>query len=236
MGRTGCVPPGGKEGAETRRKFPKRFQGKNLLLRNKCLKGRAAPGLALPRVGGREREVAVPILGSPKAGDGVHGAGGPARNVAGRGRERGTRAGGQQGGSASTPPSLADPKESQRPQAHECLGEALRVLRQVINKYPLLNTLETLTAAGTLISKVKGEPRGLRAPAPSLLPWVGMGGPGEPIWGLPHGWGEGIDSRDPAPHPPACPTVGSAPAPCPPPRAGLPGVGVCVLRAVQCQK
>ncbi|NXI73687.1 HMHA1 protein, partial [Anseranas semipalmata] len=49
-----------------------------------------------------------------------------------------------------------DPKESQRPQAHECLGEALRVLRQVINKYPLLNTLETLTAAGTLISKVKG--------------------------------------------------------------------------------
>ncbi|KFV77652.1 Minor histocompatibility protein HA-1, partial [Struthio camelus australis] len=49
-----------------------------------------------------------------------------------------------------------DPKESQRPLAHECLGEALRVLRQVINKYPLLNTLETLTAAGTLISKVKG--------------------------------------------------------------------------------
>ncbi|XP_010223535.1 PREDICTED: minor histocompatibility protein HA-1 [Tinamus guttatus] len=49
-----------------------------------------------------------------------------------------------------------DPKESQRPQAHECLGETLRVLRQVINKYPLLNTLEILTAAGTLISKVKG--------------------------------------------------------------------------------
>ncbi|XP_077188178.1 rho GTPase-activating protein 45 isoform X2 [Paroedura picta] len=43
--------------------------------------------------------------------------------------------------------------ESQR--AHECLGEALRILRQVVNKYPLLNTLETLTAAGTLISKVK---------------------------------------------------------------------------------
>ncbi|NWI64027.1 HMHA1 protein, partial [Todus mexicanus] len=49
-----------------------------------------------------------------------------------------------------------DPKEPQRPLAHECLGETLRVLRQVINKYPLLNTLETLTAAGTLISKVKG--------------------------------------------------------------------------------
>ncbi|XP_035751497.1 rho GTPase-activating protein 45 [Egretta garzetta] len=50
----------------------------------------------------------------------------------------------------------ADSKELQRPLAHECLGETLRILRQVINKYPLLNTLETLTAAGTLISKVKG--------------------------------------------------------------------------------
>ncbi|KAF1671456.1 HMHA1 protein, partial [Pygoscelis papua] len=49
-----------------------------------------------------------------------------------------------------------DPKEPQRPLAHEGLGETLRILRQVINKYPLLNTLETLTAAGTLISKVKG--------------------------------------------------------------------------------
>ncbi|CAH2292985.1 minor histocompatibility HA-1 isoform X1 [Pelobates cultripes] len=47
-------------------------------------------------------------------------------------------------------------KETRRPQAHECLGEALRLLRQVISKYPLLNTVETLTAAGTLISKVKG--------------------------------------------------------------------------------
>uniref|UniRef100_A0A8C5LLR9 Rho GTPase activating protein 45 n=1 Tax=Leptobrachium leishanense TaxID=445787 RepID=A0A8C5LLR9_9ANUR len=52
--------------------------------------------------------------------------------------------------------SLGEVKESQRPLAHECLGEALRLLRQVISKYPLLNTVETLTAAGTLISKVKG--------------------------------------------------------------------------------
>lgn len=52
---------------------------------------------------------------------------------------------------------LADEVESHRSLAHECLGEALRILRQVINKYPLLNTLETLTAAGTLISKVKGQ-------------------------------------------------------------------------------
>nr|XP_060640908.1 rho GTPase-activating protein 45 isoform X2 [Anolis sagrei ordinatus] len=49
-----------------------------------------------------------------------------------------------------------DGVESRRPVAHECLGEALRILRQIISKYPLLNTLETLTAAGTLISKVKG--------------------------------------------------------------------------------
>uniref|UniRef100_A0A665TEH1 Rho GTPase activating protein 45b n=1 Tax=Echeneis naucrates TaxID=173247 RepID=A0A665TEH1_ECHNA len=51
---------------------------------------------------------------------------------------------------------LAEGKEAQRPVAHECLGEVLRVLRQVINTYPLLNTVEILTAAGKLISKVKG--------------------------------------------------------------------------------
>ncbi|KAF6092283.1 Rho GTPase activating protein 45 [Phyllostomus discolor] len=45
--------------------------------------------------------------------------------------------------------------EARRPMAHESLGEALRVMRQVICKYPLLNTVETLTAAGTLIAKVK---------------------------------------------------------------------------------
>uniref|UniRef100_A0A670KAV5 Phorbol-ester/DAG-type domain-containing protein n=1 Tax=Podarcis muralis TaxID=64176 RepID=A0A670KAV5_PODMU len=45
---------------------------------------------------------------------------------------------------------------SRRALAHESLGDALRILRQVVAKYPLLNTLETLTAAGTLISKVKG--------------------------------------------------------------------------------
>ncbi|XP_076847460.1 rho GTPase-activating protein 45-like isoform X2 [Brachyhypopomus gauderio] len=51
---------------------------------------------------------------------------------------------------------LGEEKESRRAVAHECLGELLRVLRQVIGTYPLLNTVETLTAAGTLISKVKG--------------------------------------------------------------------------------
>lgn len=48
-------------------------------------------------------------------------------------------------------------KEVQRPVAHECLGEVLRVLRLVISTYPLLNTVEILTAAGKLISKVKGQ-------------------------------------------------------------------------------
>ncbi|TSP09096.1 Rho GTPase-activating protein 45 [Bagarius yarrelli] len=37
-----------------------------------------------------------------------------------------------------------------------CEGEVLRILRQVISTYPLLNTVETLTAAGRLISQVKG--------------------------------------------------------------------------------
>ncbi|XP_020636755.3 rho GTPase-activating protein 45 isoform X1 [Pogona vitticeps] len=49
-----------------------------------------------------------------------------------------------------------DGAESRRSLAHECLGEALRTLRQIFGHYPLLKTLETLTAAGTLISRVKG--------------------------------------------------------------------------------
>ncbi|KAJ7308297.1 hypothetical protein JRQ81_008828 [Phrynocephalus forsythii] len=49
-----------------------------------------------------------------------------------------------------------DGAESRRSVAHECLGESLRTLRQIFGHYPLLKTLETLTAAGTLISRVKG--------------------------------------------------------------------------------
>lgn len=45
--------------------------------------------------------------------------------------------------------------EARRPLAHECLGEALRVMRQVVSRYPLLGTVETLTAAGNLIAKIK---------------------------------------------------------------------------------
>ena len=62
----------------------------------------------------------------------------------------------------SYPLYLAELLEARRPLAHECLGEALRVMRQVISKYPLLNTVETLTAAGTLIAKIKGQPAGTR--------------------------------------------------------------------------
>uniref|UniRef100_A0A673JNR7 Rho GTPase activating protein 45 n=1 Tax=Sinocyclocheilus rhinocerous TaxID=307959 RepID=A0A673JNR7_9TELE len=51
---------------------------------------------------------------------------------------------------------LEDKQENRRPLAHEFLGEVLRILRQVISMYPLLNTVETLTAAGKLISQVKG--------------------------------------------------------------------------------
>lgn len=52
---------------------------------------------------------------------------------------------------------ITDKQENRRPLAHECLGEVLRILRQIINMYPLLNTVETLTAAGKLISQVKGQ-------------------------------------------------------------------------------
>ncbi|KTF92276.1 hypothetical protein cypCar_00042537, partial [Cyprinus carpio] len=52
--------------------------------------------------------------------------------------------------------SCPDKQENRRPLAHEFLGEVLRILRQVISMYPLLNTVETLTAAGKLISQVKG--------------------------------------------------------------------------------
>lgn len=48
-------------------------------------------------------------------------------------------------------------------------------MRQVISKYPLLNTVETLTAAGTLIAKVKGQQmgRGSKGRLPGRLPGGG---------------------------------------------------------------
>ncbi|XP_037360803.1 rho GTPase-activating protein 45 isoform X2 [Talpa occidentalis] len=46
--------------------------------------------------------------------------------------------------------------EARGPMAHERLYDALRVFRQLIGKYPLLNTMETLTAAGNLMARVRG--------------------------------------------------------------------------------
>lgn len=45
-------------------------------------------------------------------------------------------------------------------------------MHQVISKYPLLNTLETLTAAGTLIAKIKGQP--VRTGQQGLSAWEGF--------------------------------------------------------------
>lgn len=137
-----------------------------------------------------KQDVTMPVLGGQE--DLLHGLG-HGRSRLGwlgdkqwRDTEQRHRAGTWDKDAASQPPSLADPKEPQRPLAHECLGETLRILRQVINKYPLLNTLETLTAAGTLISKVKGETVGLGAlncspPAPR---WGGgeLGSPWRGCW------------------------------------------------------
>lgn len=40
---------------------------------------------------------------------------------------------------------------------HEHLGELLRVLKAVINKHQTLNSVDILSAAGTVIAKVKGK-------------------------------------------------------------------------------
>lgn len=40
---------------------------------------------------------------------------------------------------------------------HERLGEVLRVLKAIINKHPNLNSVDVLSAAGTVIAKVKGK-------------------------------------------------------------------------------
>lgn len=40
---------------------------------------------------------------------------------------------------------------------HERLGELLRVLKAVINKHQALNSVDILSAAGTVIAKVKGK-------------------------------------------------------------------------------
>ncbi|XP_078657669.1 rho GTPase-activating protein 45-like isoform X2 [Branchiostoma floridae x Branchiostoma belcheri] len=46
--------------------------------------------------------------------------------------------------------------DTRRVAAHERLGEVLCILKSVLGKYPPLHSTEILTAAGTLISKIKG--------------------------------------------------------------------------------
>lgn len=148
----------------------------------------------------------MPVLGSPEA-RGIcciwEMAGPCLGGTQDRDAEQRHRAGIWHKDAASQPPSLADPKEPQRPLAHECLGETLRILRQVISKYPLLNTLETLTAAGTLISKVKGETVGLGtlSRSPPAPQWDGDGtgelSPMEGLPGCPVDWWRGQNHRLP---------------------------------------
>ena len=47
--------------------------------------------------------------------------------------------------------------DSIRVAIHERLGEVLRILRSVLEKYPALQSTELLVSAGTLIQQVKGK-------------------------------------------------------------------------------
>ena len=88
-----------------------------------------------------------------------------------------------------TAPCPAELLEARRGLAHECLGEVLRVMRQIITKYPLLNTMETLTAAGTLIARIRGQREAGRASwrkGPLEGVWRARGNlPGTPAVALP---------------------------------------------------
>lgn len=52
---------------------------------------------------------------------------------------------------------------------HERLGELLRVLKAVISKHHSLNSVEILSAAGTLIAKVKGKELSHSPPSTLIL-------------------------------------------------------------------
>ncbi|GIX91290.1 rho GTPase-activating protein 45 [Caerostris darwini] len=49
-----------------------------------------------------------------------------------------------------------DKTETMRVAAHERLGEVLRILRSILEKYPPIQSTELLMTAGTLIQQVKG--------------------------------------------------------------------------------
>lgn len=50
---------------------------------------------------------------------------------------------------------------------HERLGEVLRVLKAIINKHPNLYSVDVLSAAGTVIAKVRGKKND-----PIILLWL----------------------------------------------------------------
>lgn len=47
--------------------------------------------------------------------------------------------------------------ETRRIQAHEKLGQVLRILRLILEKFPAIRSTELLMAAGNMIKKVKGN-------------------------------------------------------------------------------
>ena len=51
----------------------------------------------------------------------------------------------------------ADKCDALRVAAHERLGEVLRILRIILERYPALQSTELLVAAGSLIHQVKGS-------------------------------------------------------------------------------
>jgi len=52
---------------------------------------------------------------------------------------------------------ISDKSDTLRVAIHERLGEVLRILRSVLERYPALQSTELLATAGTLIQQVKGN-------------------------------------------------------------------------------
>ncbi|XP_064476776.1 rho GTPase-activating protein 45-like isoform X2 [Ornithodoros turicata] len=65
-------------------------------------------------------------------------------------------------------PDYREKQETMRVAAHERLGEVLRILRSILEKYPPIQSTELLMAAGTLIQHVKGHSYGSEEKSESL--------------------------------------------------------------------
>jgi hypothetical protein len=52
---------------------------------------------------------------------------------------------------------ISDKSDTLHVAFHERLGEVLRILRSVLERYPALQSSELLVTAGTLIQQVKGN-------------------------------------------------------------------------------